>query len=65
MKKVNHTAGEGPRLGVLVHHTDAKREAAYDHESAMGRLAKGLDEAKARGWVVVDMKEDWSRIFPG
>jgi len=58
------TAGEGPRLGVLVHHTDAKREAAYDRESAMGRLAKGLDEAQARGWVVVDMKEAWSRIFP-
>lgn len=58
------TAGKGPRLGVLVHHTDAEREVAYDRESAMGRLAKSLDEAKARGWVVVDMKEDWRRIFP-
>ena len=58
------TAGEGPRLGVLVHHTDAEREAAYDRESAMGRLAKGLDEAKTRGWMVVDMKKDWNRIFP-
>jgi phosphoserine phosphatase len=58
------TAGDGPSLGVLVHHTDADREYAYDRDSPFGRLAKGLDEAKERGWVLVDMKNDWSQIFP-
>ncbi len=58
------TAGSGARLGVLVHHTDAEREWAYDRESAVGRLDRGLDEAGARGWTVVSMKDDWRRIFP-
>jgi phosphoserine phosphatase len=58
------TSGPGPRFGLLVHHTDGEREWAYDRESHIGRLARGLDEAKARGWVVVSMKDDWKRIFP-
>jgi hypothetical protein len=58
------TAGDGARLGVLVHHTDGEREWAYDRESHIGRLARGLDEAEARGWVVVSMKDDWRTIFP-
>jgi phosphoglycolate phosphatase-like HAD superfamily hydrolase len=57
------TAGDGPRLGVLVHHTDAEREWAYDRKSHIGRLDRGLDEAAARGWVLVDMKDDWRTIF--
>jgi hypothetical protein len=57
------TSGPGPRFGLLVHHTDGEREWAYDRESHIGRLARGLDEAKARGWVVVSMKDDWKRIF--
>ena len=57
------TAGEGPRLGLLIHHTDADREWAYDRESSVGRLARGLDEADARGWLVVDMKRDWATVF--
>jgi len=57
------TTGPGPRFGVLVHHTDDGREWAYDRESSVGRLDKGLDEAKARGWVVVSMKDDWNRVF--
>ena len=57
-------AGSGPRLMVLIHHTDAEREWAYDRESHIGRLDKALDEAQARGWTVVDMKEDWSVIYP-
>ena len=57
------TAGEGPRLGVLVHHTDAEREWAYDKDSHVGRLDKALDEAKATGWTVVDMKKDWKRVY--
>lgn len=58
------TAGEGPRLGLYVHHDDAEREWAYDRDSAVGRLARGLDEAADRGWVVVSMKNDWHRVFP-
>lgn len=57
------TAAPGAKLGVLVHHTDADREWAYDRESHIGRLAKGLDEAAARGWIVVDMKNEWKTIF--
>ena len=58
------TAGAGQRLGMVVHHTDAEREWAYDRDSHIGTLARALDEAPARGWVVVDMKNDWRRIYP-
>jgi hypothetical protein len=58
------TSGPGPRFGLLVHHTDAEREWAYDRESHIGRLSRGLDEARRRGWTVVDMKRDWSRVYP-
>jgi hypothetical protein len=58
------TSGEGARLGLLIHHTDAEREWAYDRDSHVGRLARGLDEADERGWVVVDMKRDWATIYP-
>ncbi len=56
-------AGPGARLMLIVHHTDARREFAYDRQSPTGRLNKALDEAGRRGWVVVDMKKDWQRIF--
>jgi len=58
------TSGPGARLGLLVHHTDSEREWAYDRGSPIGALERGLDEAAQRGWVVVDMKQDWSTIFP-
>jgi hypothetical protein len=58
-------AGEGPSFMLLVHHTDAKREWAYDRESHIGRLDKALDQAQKQGWTVVDMKKDWKTIFPG
>jgi len=58
------TAGSGKRLGVIVHHDDAAREWAYDRDSHIGQLARGLDEAPKRGWVVVGMKADWKRVFP-
>jgi hypothetical protein len=58
------TAGPGPRLGLIVHHTDADREWAYDRQSPVGRLDKALDEAPKRGWIVLDMKRDWRLIFP-
>ena len=58
------TSGRGPGLGLVVHHTDAEREWAYDRESHIGQLERALDEAPKRGWVVVDMKHDWRKIFP-
>jgi hypothetical protein len=57
------TAGEGRRLGAIIRHTDAEREWAYDRESHIGRLDKALDEAARHGWVVVDMKHDWGRVY--
>jgi hypothetical protein len=56
-------AGRGIRLAVIIHHTDADREWAYDRNSPVGRLDKALDEALAKGWTVVDMKKDWKTIF--
>lgn len=58
------TAGAGPRLGLIVHHDDEAREAAYDRKSSVGRLDRGLDEAGTRGWTLVSMKSDWKTIFP-
>ncbi len=57
-------AGTGARFCLYVHHTDPEREFAYDRESHVGKLDKGLDEAKSKGWTVVDMKSDWKVIFP-
>lgn len=57
--------GRGARFVALIHHTDADREYAYDRQSKVGRLDKALTEAQQRGWVVVDMKSDWRRVFPG
>jgi len=58
------TSAPGPRFGLIVHHTDAARESAYDRGAHVGQLARGLDEAPARGWVVVDMKQEWKVIHP-
>lgn len=58
------TSGDGARLGLLVHHTDADREWAYDRDSLTGKLSRGLDEAAGRGWLLVDMKNDWGAIYP-
>ena len=54
----------GARLCLLVHHTDAEREWAYDRTSHVGRLDKALDEAAAKRWTIVDMKQDWKTVFP-
>eukprot|EP00923_Selenidium_pygospionis_P025152 GHVN01044301.1.p1 GENE.GHVN01044301.1~~GHVN01044301.1.p1 ORF type:complete len:354 (-),score=70.63 GHVN01044301.1:87-1148(-) len=51
------------RLGVLIHHTDEQREWAYDRETEMGRLDRGLSEVEREGWVLVDMKRDWDVVF--
>nr|WP_235939228.1 HAD family hydrolase [Achromobacter aestuarii] len=56
-------AGSGKRFAGLVHHTDAKREWAYDRQSKIGRLDRALDEATQRGWTVVDMANEWNRVY--
>ena len=57
-------AGSGSRFCLYVHHDDAEREYAYDRKDALARFDKGWDEAKAKGWTVVSMKDDWKTIFP-
>jgi phosphoserine phosphatase len=57
-------AGDGASFCLYVHHTDAEREWAYDRDSHIGRLDKGLDEAAKNGWTVVDMKNDWKVVYP-
>ena len=59
------TTGEGPRFGALLHHTDGAREFAYDRASMVGKLDRGLDEASARGWTLIDMARDWAVVYPG
>jgi len=56
--------GGGVRFALIVHHTDAEREWAYDRKSSIGHLDKALDAAQAEGWTVVDMKNDGKTIFP-
>ncbi len=58
------TSAPGRRLGMIVHHDDAEREYAYDRQSHFGKLDRGLNDAAARGWHLVSMRQDWSRIFP-
>jgi phosphoglycolate phosphatase-like HAD superfamily hydrolase len=58
------TLNDGPRFAMIVHHTDAAREWAYDRTSSVGKLDKALDEAQKRGWLLVDMKTDWKVIYP-
>ena len=58
------TSGRGPRFGLIVHHTDATREWAYDRQSHIGTLIRALDESPKRGWTVVDMQRDWKVIYP-
>ncbi|MEA1832536.1 HAD family hydrolase [Methylobacterium durans] len=58
------TEASGRRLGVVVHHTDAAREYAYDRQSKVGRLDKALEAAATDRWTVIDMKRDWKTVFP-
>jgi hypothetical protein len=65
MQMIEYTmAGEGRRMALFVHHTDAGREYAYDRKSHIGTLDKALDQADANGWIIVDMKNDWKSVFP-
>ena len=56
--------GKGVRLALIVHNTDAVREYADYRKSPIGKLDKALDEARAKGWTVVTMKNDWTIIYP-
>jgi len=56
-------AGQGNKLNVYIHHTDSVREWAYDRKSSIGKLDRGLDEAREKGWLVVDMQNDWGAVF--
>jgi phosphoglycolate phosphatase-like HAD superfamily hydrolase len=58
------TSGSGPRFAMIIHHTDAVREFAYDRQSHIGKLAKGLDQAPNLGWNIASIKDDWKTIFP-
>ncbi|HEY6504622.1 MAG TPA: HAD family hydrolase [Chitinophagaceae bacterium] len=58
------STGVGPRFGMIVHHTDSVREWAYDRQSHIGNLQKGLDDAAKYNWLIVDMKSDWKKIYP-
>ena len=65
MQMIEYTkGGDGLRLGLFVHHTDADREYAYDRKSHVGTLDKALDMAGKNDWIIVDMKRDWKVIFP-
>lgn len=58
------STGSGSRFGMIVHHTDSVRESAYDRESPIGQLNRGLDDATKFNWLVVDMAKDWKVIYP-
>lgn len=57
------STGSGPRFGMIIHHTDSIREVAYDRNSPIGKLNKGLDDAAKYNWLIVDMKNDWNKIY--
>jgi hypothetical protein len=65
LQMMQWTASSKYKCSVLyLHHTDREREWAYDRESHIGRLDKGLDEANEKGWTIIDMKRDWKTIYP-
>jgi phosphoglycolate phosphatase-like HAD superfamily hydrolase len=57
-------AGAGPRFALFVHHDDAAREFAYDRADPLQKFDKGWDEAVAKGWTVVSIKDDWKAVYP-
>jgi phosphoglycolate phosphatase-like HAD superfamily hydrolase len=65
LQMLEYTAAQaGPHLALLVHHDDAAREFAYDRQSKVGKLDRAWDEALAKGWTIVSMKDDWNVIYP-
>ena len=64
MLQYTSTAKGYPRMSLLVHHTDSTREWAYDRKSSIGHLDRALTEAPNYHWLVVDMQQDWKKIYP-
>jgi len=58
------STGSGPRFGIYVHHDDSLREYYYDRAPGLGQLNRGLDDAAKYHWLIVDMKNDWKKIYP-
>ena len=58
------TSGTGLRFGLIIHHTDDKREWAYDCDSHIGRLDRGFGGGPRRGWTIVNMEDNWKVIYP-
>ncbi|ALM51707.1 HAD family hydrolase [Halomonas huangheensis] len=58
------TESDGPRLGILLHHTDGEREYAYDSDSSFGHLEQGLEQAETDDWTLINMAEDWRTVYP-
>ncbi len=58
------TAGHGGRFALFVHHDDGAREFAYDRDDTLQKFSIGWDEAIARKWTVVSMRDDWKTVFP-
>jgi len=56
-------SGKDVHLEMMVHHDDARREYTYGCDTRVGRLCKGIELAKQRGWQLISMKNDWARIF--
>jgi len=57
------TGGDGPSLGLIIHHDDDVREVAYDRESKIGQLNTAWDKAANAGWIIVSMKDDWTSVL--
>ncbi len=53
----------GPGPAMIVHHDAAVREFAYDSGSHIGKLERGLDEAGARGWSLISVRNDWRTVY--
>ncbi len=64
LQMLQYATSQDNAFALYIHHTDSVREWAYDRESMVGRLDRGLDEAEKRNWTVVDMESDWKTIFP-
>jgi len=64
LQMLQWTTSARPSLGLLVHHTDAEREWAYEEHALVGKLDQALALAPEAGWLVVDMKRDWKTIYP-
>lgn len=52
------TDGDGASLALLVDHDDDKRDVAYT-----AGAEKALEQARARGWALASVRNDWKQVF--